>query len=110
MSLSALDDHPCPRSVRRGFAHAAIAAEHRWGILAENHPGLIHLVDFRAVDRMDDRDLIRMDRGFGEQTVFDVLLDFGPEDVGRREVLENGSGSRKKIGRASCRERVCQYV
>src|SRR3546814_13143476 len=62
---------------------------------------------------MDDRDLIRMDRGFGEQAVFDVLLDFGPEDVGRREVLENGSGNRKTVrneGARNVTDNVAQWT
>src|SRR3546814_18623836 len=45
-----------------------------------------------------------MDGGFRDQPMLDFLFDFGPEDLGRREMLENGSGHRETAGNESARD------
>src|SRR3546814_1278792 len=61
-------------------------------------------MDFWAIDRMNDRNLIGMDGGFREQPRIYVLLDFGPEDLGRREMLEERSGHRETAGNEGARD------
>src|SRR3546814_7205876 len=41
---------------------------------------------------------------FREQPMLDVLLDFGPEDLGRREMLEDRSGHRETAGNEGARD------
>src|SRR3546814_16795996 len=72
--------------------------------LAQDSASLVHFMDFWAIDRMNDRNLIGMDGGFREQPMLDVLLDFGPEDLGRREVLEDRSGHRETAGNEGDRD------
>src|SRR3546814_2303297 len=93
-----------PGSVGGRLAHAAVTSEHSGSFLAQDSASLVHFMDFWAIDRMNDRNLIGMDGGFREQPMLDVLLDFGPEDLGRREMLEDRSGHRETAGNEGARD------
>src|SRR3546814_14330516 len=45
-----------------------------------------------------------MEGGFREQPLLDVLLDFGPEDLGHRELLGDRSGHRETAGNEGARD------
>src|SRR3546814_4534883 len=58
------DNHAGPGSVGGRLAHAAVTSEHSGSFLAQDSASLVHFMDFWAIDRMNDRNLIGMDGGF----------------------------------------------
>src|SRR3990167_3574024 len=95
--LRALDDHPRPGGVRRGFAHAAVAAEHGWRLVVQDRARLGHFLDVGAIDRMDDRDLVGVNRGLGQQAMLDVLFDLAAQHVGRGEMFKDRGRDRESV-------------
>src|SRR3546814_1579574 len=59
-------NHAGPGSVGGRLAHAAVTSEHSGSFLAQDSASLVHFMDFWAIDRMNDRNLIRSEEHTSE--------------------------------------------